>query len=248
MEQTVIQKYSTSIVKGLIEKVKSLSELNHKLTKGELKELFVSDILKLFLTKQFGIGTGIVVNQKGEQSHQIDIIIYDNRILPPFIKEKHLGLFPAECVLCTIEIKSNLRKIDLRDAERKAENLIADIYNPESTIYKDDYIYFKPICAVLGFYGSGAIELLDAKKGKEWLKNNFVFLRYIGILNKYSWIAMVRTNWTLKLVDKYNNETKRFIPVLLDNIRTQAENRFAILSRRHNDWLGVYIRDQGLFS
>ena len=137
MEQTLIQKYSTALIRGLIEKVKSLSELDHRLTKGELRELFVLNILKLFLTNQFDVGSGIIVNQKGEQSNQIDIIIYDNRILPPFIKEKHISVYPAECVLATIEIKSNLRKIDLVNTEKKVKRLYEVIYNPSSSFYKN---------------------------------------------------------------------------------------------------------------
>jgi len=95
MNQTLIQKYSTSIINGFIERSKSLSNLQHNLLKGELRELFVTQVLKQFLTAQFQVGSGIIVNQKGEQSKQTDIIIYDNRILPPFIREQYLGVYPA---------------------------------------------------------------------------------------------------------------------------------------------------------
>lgn len=246
MEQTVIQKYSTAMVRSLIEKINSLSKLNHRLTKGELRELFVSDLLKLFLTDQFDIGSGIIINQKGEQSKQTDIIVYDKRILPPFIKEHHLGLYPAESVLATIEIKSHLRKADLLSSEESSKKLLDEIYNPKSSIYKD-YNYFRPICTTFGFYGTGVEELKDRKIGKSWLNNNIKYLTYIALLNKYSWIKMRSTGWTGHLVDVTNHETKRFIAVMLDNIRTFAERRFRILSLRHNDWLGIYIRDQKLF-
>ena len=247
MEQTLIQKYTTSIVRGFIERTESLSHLDHRLLKGELRELFVSDILDSFLTNQFGIGSGIIINQKGEQSNQTDIIIYDNRVLPPFIKGQHLGIYPAECVLATIEIKSYLRKGELLKAEVSAKKLIEEIYNPKSSLY-EDYNLFKPTCAALGFYGNGAKNLSDKKNGKPWLYENIEYLIYIGIVNKFSWIRMNQTGWTCQLVDKTNNETKRFIAVLLDNIRTHAEKRFRVLSERHNDWLGIYIRDQKLFT
>ena len=58
---------------------------------------------------------------------------------------------------------------------------------------------------------------------------------------------MARGKWVLQLVDDYNNEMKRFISVLLDSIRTKAEERYSLLSGRHTDGLGVYIRDQELF-
>lgn len=247
MEQTFIQNYSTSIVRGFIERTKSLSHLNHRLLKGELRELFVSNILASFLTNQFGIGSGIIINQKGEQSNQTDIIIYDNRVLPPFIKEQHLGVYPAECVLATIEIKSYLRKNELLKTEVSANKLLKEIYNPKSSLNKD-YNLFRPTCAVLGFYGNGAKNLSDKTKGKSWLYENIEYLIYIGLVNKFSWIKMTTTGWTCHLVDKTNDETKRFIAVLIDNIRTHAERRLKVLSERHNDWLGIYIRDQKLFS
>ena len=58
---------------------------------------------------------------------------------------------------------------------------------------------------------------------------------------------MQSTGWTGHYADQTNDETKRFIAVLLDNIRTHSERRLNILSKSHNDWLGIYIRDQKLF-
>lgn len=54
-KRTLIQKDSSSLVEGMLARVKALS-LNHKLTEGELKELFVSKILRQFLPIQFDIG------------------------------------------------------------------------------------------------------------------------------------------------------------------------------------------------
>ena len=61
MERTLIQKYSSSIIRGLVERALDLSKLDHRVTKGELRELFVSNTLKVFLTKQFDIGSGIII-------------------------------------------------------------------------------------------------------------------------------------------------------------------------------------------
>jgi hypothetical protein len=72
MEDTLIQRYSTLIVKAMIAEANSLKDLMHKLTKGELRELFVSNILDAFLTRQFSISSEIIVNQKGEQSAQME--------------------------------------------------------------------------------------------------------------------------------------------------------------------------------
>ena len=100
-----------------------------------MRELFVPNILSPFLSKQFDIGSGIVINQKEEQSDQTDIIIYDNRILPSFIKEQHIGVYLAESVIGIIEVKTNLRKDALIRAEASARKLHEKIYNPLSPVF-----------------------------------------------------------------------------------------------------------------
>ncbi len=245
MPRTLIQQYASSIVSGLMGKIVSLRDLNHKLTKGELRELFISEILRAFLTKQFDVGSGVVINQKGFQSNQIDIIIYDNRILPPFIREQHLGIYPAESVLATIEVKSNLTKYEILKAEKSASKLKNEIYSPESSIYSD-FKEFRPTCAVIGFYGRGVKALANNITGRTWIKGNINNLSYLCLVNKYSWINMLETGWTSEMYDnnlRSNNETKRFIAVLLDNIRTQSEKRLSLMREEHKDWLGAYLRD-----
>lgn len=244
MSRTLIQKHSSSIVRALVERVNALSDLDHKLTKGELRELFVSNILNSFLTSQFGIGSGIVINQKGEQSRQNDIIIYDNRILPPFIKEQNIGVYPAESVIATIEVKSWLRKKELLNAEKSARELHENVYNPTSSIY-GDYQYLRRLCAVIGFYGNGVKELSEENSGKSWLNEYIKHLFAVCLVNRYSWLYVVEPSWRFKTYDKKTNEeTKRFIAVILDNIRTYSEGRFRKLTERHKDWLGIYTRDR----
>jgi hypothetical protein len=67
-KRTLIQIHTSAIMKGLYQRVMALKTVNHKPTKGVLRELFVTEVLELFLTEQFGIGTGIVLNQAGMQS------------------------------------------------------------------------------------------------------------------------------------------------------------------------------------
>ena len=244
MNRTLIQKHSSAIVRGLFEKIDALTEINHKLTKGELRELFVTNILQSFLTTQFEIGSGIIINQAGIQSKQTDIIVYDNRTLPPFIKEQQIGVYPAECVLATIEVKSFLRKAELLQAEAAANHLKQIVYNQKYSIYSD-FKSFIPLCAVIGFYGNGGKELLDRNKGKDWLISNIKNIFAICLSNKYSWLNVGTGGWSKRDSDKKTHEeTKRFIAVLLDNIRTTSLRRIKLIGEEHRDWLSVYIRDQ----
>jgi hypothetical protein len=239
-ERTVIQKYATAIISGLMEKVKSLSDLKHNLTKGELRELFVNEILSSFLTDQFGIGSGIIINQAGLQSNQNDIIIYDNRVLPPFIKQQNLGVYPVESVIGVLEVKTTLTRKNLIDTETKFAHLRNDICSPVYSYYlASDYI---PLCGLIGFYGNGAREIKD-HNGAKWLNENFKNLFGICLVGKFSWL---RTNgWSICHHDPTTfEESKRFIAALLDNIRTKSNRPPYKFDEKHKDWLSIYLRDQ----
>jgi hypothetical protein len=248
--RTLIQMDSSSVIKAMIERIKTLSSLDHRLTKGELRELFVSDVLKKFLSTQFDIGSGIIINHRGDQSKQTDIVIYDKRILPPFIKEQSIGVYPAESVIATLEVKSNLRRKDLESAESAAKHLHNTVYNSEGYLYQSyPLLNYKPLCGIIAFYGTGARELSAADAGQIWLNDNIVHLFLICITGKYSWakVGTPKPNWGIRKGDKNTHEeVKRIISILLDNIRTLSELRLAALSLAdtHYDWLSIYLRDQ----
>jgi hypothetical protein len=257
LERTLIQKDSSSLIKGMLERIITLSALEHKLTQGELKELFVSEVLNNFLPSQFDIGTGVIINHHGWQSNQIDIVIYDNRVLPPFIKKHNIGVYPAESVLATIEVKTWLTKPELKKAEKSAERLHKEIYGSKGFTeanYPLTKKKLKPFCGIIGFKKYGLSELLELKKGRAFLKNEIKYIKLICLTEKYSWARIFNPKtkkpiWNFKEADENTNEEiKRFIAILLDNIRTLSENRHqSLLKNKHRDWLGIYIREQELF-
>lgn len=242
--RTLIQSYASAQVAGLLGKIKASSKLGHRLTKGELRELFLSDLLRPFLTHQFGLGTGIIVNQNGKESKQTDIIIYDKSIIPPFIKQSHIGVYPAESVIATIEVKSNLRKIDILETESALKHLYESVYNPEDSIYQD-YEELRPLCILIGFYGQGMLDLKSQDEGKQWLDKNTTFLSMICLFGKFSWIKLREHGWRKSQRTEHNEETKRLIAVFIDNLRTTAFLRAQFLNKfAHKDWVGAYIREK----
>ena len=249
MKRTLNQKDASSVVGGMLDRIRSLSALNHTLTQGQLKEFFVSKVLKAFLTSQFDIGTGVVINHRGDQSRQMDVVIYDNRILPPFIKEQAIGVYPAESVLAVLEIKSSLRKKDLLSAESSAKDLCQRIYDPKGFYPQNPpFVKYKPLCGVIGFYGAGCKELLNEEEGLSWLNKNIRQLFLVCITGKYCWGRVGDPlTWRLRRADsKTHEETKKFIALLLDNIRTWSELRYHTFvgGGLHKDWLSIYLRDQ----
>ena len=233
MKRTLIQKHSTTIVKNLAELVRSISDLSHNPTKGELRELFVSNVLSFFLTQQFSVGNGVVVNSKGTESNQTDIIIYDNRILPPFVNQQNIGVYPAESVIATIEVKSQFKASDIKESEKRAENLYSCYRNKEE----------KPLCGVLGLTGKPLKLMLKHIKGKEWIDKNIKCIFAICHIDHYCWMNVTPKGWRIALHDDNYEEVKRFIAVLIDNIRRKSAKRMEYLNK-HRDWLSNYIRDK----
>lgn len=237
--RSLIKRHTTSMVRAFAEQANAMRGMQHKPSQGQFCELFVSTLLSKYLPHQFGVGSGIVVNPVGTESPQTDVIVYDRRILPPFISEATLGVFPAESVVASIEVKTELNRTSFMQAEEKAKSLM-DVYSHEA--FPNTIPPPVPMPWLFAISGSGGQELGDAKKGAEFLDEHIKTLIGICVLNKYSWIK-INNNWAIRQPNKFGEETKRFLAILADNTRSYADSRLRILMKKHQDWLGAYTRD-----
>ena len=246
-KRTIIQQEASALVSNFHRQAIALKGLHHKGIKGTLRELIISNFIKPFLTSQFSVGKGIIINKNNNQSNETDLIIYDNRILPPFFEEQKIGVYPAESVVATIEIKSELGKDEILKAGEAARELRGFVCNPEMSVFNNIGKYKSlnalPFCGVIGFYSKSGNTL--CKKGfNDWLKPNATGLSEICLVGKCSWLNKTKGGWSLELADENYEETKRFIAVLIDNFRKYAEEKFRIISTLEADqpWLSYYIR------
>lgn len=268
MEQTLIQKYASAIISAALTKADSIGSMRHNLSKGQLRELFITDLFMKFLPHQFDIGSGIIVNQKGEQSNQTDLVIYDKSILPPFISESISGIFPIESVIATIEIKSKCSGTEFNKVNKKANylnNVIANgskslyfnknsgLYNQTKEFCKKNSIYpnfndtikffeynFKPMNGLFVFSGYWPIILnKDSDKFLEKEVKNMFAICYVKKIS-----CMNLNKWKVSRNVKNHYEIKRFIAILIDNILTRAKIRKLFLNSAHFDFNSIYIRDQ----
>ncbi len=92
------------------------SGFKHPVLNGRIKEIFIKDLLEPILYPDMGVCTGVIIDTLGKQSDQIDIIIYDKKVLPPLVLSATEEVIPAESVLATIEVKSTLTKKKLEDS------------------------------------------------------------------------------------------------------------------------------------
>lgn len=251
MSKKLLDDYLHSVISGYVAQAKAISNIKHKLTKGQIREFFIQNLLQHFLPGYLDVASGIVMNNRGEQSKETDIIIYDTRLLPPFLFSGNLNIFPIESVVATIEVKSFLNKPSLEKAERDATHLTETIWKNNKRLVSPDPPL--PLPCLFGFDGNriGGMATSD----NTWITKNIKSLRLICSVEKFSWARLFfqkegeeekKLHWVFGEPDQKNlKEIRRFLAILVDNLRTIANNIWFWSSATHNDLLGQYIRYLG---
>ena len=255
MERTIVQVYLSELVRHLEKTAKTIHGMKHQTKKGQLREIFVENLVKKLIPTQFDTGNGFIVNQCGDISKEFDVIIYDGTLIPPFLKEYNVGIYPAESVLATIEVKSWLSKDEIIESNQKANELFNIIYNRNRSFYSDIEVR-KPICTVFGFYDKTNFNYDDKKGIRIWFEENTPDLWAICLLKRFSWI-LVRTQRSdithFKIIPPeeiniFYEETKSFFALLLDTIYElyKRNNLFESMYRNTNmrNYYSIYLRDQ----
>jgi hypothetical protein len=108
-------------IASAVTEARAVAAVPHPGVKGQIREVLIRGLFRPLLPADVGVGHGqIVTSVDGRVSTEQDIVIYDRRLLPPILYEGSLGLFPLECTLATVEVKSRLTLEELRQADEKA--------------------------------------------------------------------------------------------------------------------------------
>lgn len=253
MERTIVQLYSSELIRHLKIITSTINGLEHRVKKGQMRELFVENLVKRFVPIQFETGNGFIVNQCGDISKEFDVIIYDGSLIPPFLKEYNIGIYPAESVLATIEVKSRLTKKEITESNEKAKHLREEIYNQKRSFHPD-IVMRKPLCTVFGFYDYTHFDYSNKEKLRDWFKANTQNLFSVCLLEKFSW-ALVTTpknpdtnHFKISALEEDNEiyeETKSYFALLLDAVYDQYKQADRLIeSLRPRNYYGIYLRDQ----
>ena len=107
--------------------------IKHPGLKGEVREILVRELLRPLLPPTFAFGTGKVVDHQGNESAQMDVVVYDRAVLPPmlFSDSALTGLFPVEACVYAVEVKSQATAGAWRDSVTKAKLLAGLAYLPD---------------------------------------------------------------------------------------------------------------------
>jgi hypothetical protein len=111
---SILDKFRGGFI-GLAGRFITSSAIGHSGDKGASREKSLQDFLRKVLPNRYGVTKGQVVDIKDIISPSIDILIYDQTRIAPFIDEA-TSILPAESILASIEVKSTLSVTEIRTA------------------------------------------------------------------------------------------------------------------------------------
>jgi hypothetical protein len=169
---------------------------------GMYREAICKELLRLFIPIRLDIGNGFLINSRGQNGTQCDIVVFDKNATPLIENNDRQRFFPVETVCAIGEIKSDLDKNGLKEAINKLarnkslrEGMFDPVplkrdrlgkYDPQGFSY--DNIFSFIICNKLTFDISSLPEEIDGfydTTTNPWLKHNLILSIEDGILLYY---------------------------------------------------------------
>ena len=100
-------------------------QIPHSVTKGSSRESSVSNFLKKIIPEKYAVGSGHLVTADNKWSKQLDVIIFDRMEAPVLEDLGQDKIILVESALVTIEVKSCLDRLTLKDVSDKANDVRA---------------------------------------------------------------------------------------------------------------------------
>jgi len=114
----------TNLQKQMRAKLDSAREcILHQGVKGDTSEECWREMLSSYLPKRYSVDKAFVIDHKGRQSDQIDVVIYDRQYSPFIFRQDSAIFVPAESVYAVIEAKQELDKGMIEYAAEKAHSV-----------------------------------------------------------------------------------------------------------------------------
>lgn len=90
---------------------------------GDGAERDWKETLEQFLPRRFAVSRAFIVDNHGNESDQIDLVIHDRHFSPTFWTIDDTRFLPAECVLAILEVKPELNRANVEYAANKAASV-----------------------------------------------------------------------------------------------------------------------------
>jgi len=227
-------------INSAITQARAAKGISHKGLKGEILEILIRDLFRPLLPADIGIGTGQIINYYNKElSTQHDVILYDKSILPPILYEETSGIFPIECVLYTIEVKTTLTAQELRTSHEAAKKLNEFGYLPGLKDQHGNEINhnIEKVRSVIfalntDLTGNGKNE---AKRYCDIYKQDIPYLAALCVAEKEYWFER-KGIWVNHPAEQKHDEIMGFIGGIMNTYKSVAKSR-------NQPCLGNYIID-----
>lgn len=108
----------------LLSDLKECVDIDHPTGKGDSSEESWREFLRSILPEKYKITKGYVIDSNGNESEQIDIIIYDALYSPLIMTTKANEMYiPSEAVYAVAEVKQTINKSYLEYTQKKIQSV-----------------------------------------------------------------------------------------------------------------------------
>jgi len=127
------------------------------------------EILKRFLNdhipKRYAASSAIIIDNENRISRQVDVAVYDAINSPIYRKDERIMILPSDNVAAAIEVKSNLTKIELKDADEKISLLKSlkktEVTNVDQPVTLGELTIITTMGVVFAFNSSSSLKTLS---------------------------------------------------------------------------------------
>jgi hypothetical protein len=108
-----------------VREAQGAAQLNHPGLIGKIRELAAARILRPVLPAAFRVGTGKITDRNALLSAEVDLVIFNQELLPALMYSERDGVYPIESTYYAFEIKSTSSAGAVGDAIEKMRQIIA---------------------------------------------------------------------------------------------------------------------------
>jgi hypothetical protein len=135
----VVEEYWTGVVQRLQAEVDVFAKLiKHNATQGQENEAALSRVLRSFIPRRLGIGSGMVIDRFDNYARQADVLLFEQSNEPTILAQTTQLLHPVESVRASIEVKTRLSTKDIADCLVKRKSLFdlkPAVKNPDGSTH-----------------------------------------------------------------------------------------------------------------